>query len=75
MCTCMMPRKYPGNKSFSFKCSIIIVCIFPFAYLNTVEPLNKRHVGTSHFVLCRDVVLSLEAENVLVLWESEYSGP
>ena len=31
--------------------------------------------GTSHFVLnCREVVLSLEVENVLVLWESEQLG-
>ena len=41
----------------------------------TVEPLNKGHFGTSHFVLCRDVVLSLEVDNVLVLWESEHLGP
>ena len=41
----------------------------------TVEPLNKEHVGTSYFVLCREVVLSLEIENVLVLWESEHLGP
>ena len=42
---------------------------------NTVEPPNKGHFGTSHFVLCRDVVLSLEVDNVLVLWESERLGP
>ena len=41
----------------------------------TVEPLNKGHIGTSHFALCREVVLSLEVENVLVLWESKYLGP
>ena len=41
----------------------------------TVEPPNKGHAGTSHFVLCREVVLSLEVENVLVLWESEHLGP
>ena len=35
--------------------------------LYTVEPPNKGHVGTSYFVLCREVVLSLEVENVLVL--------
>ena len=29
---------------------------------NTVESQNKGHVGTSHFVLCREVVLSLEVE-------------
>ena len=43
--------------------------------LSTVEPQNKGHVGTSYFVLCREVVLSLEVENVLVLWESEHFGP
>ena len=32
----------------------------------TVEPPNKGHVGTSHFVLCREVVLSLKVDNVLV---------
>ena len=42
---------------------------------NTVEPPNKGHVGTSHFVLYREVVLSLEVENVLVLWESKHLGP
>ena len=44
---------------------------------STVEPLNKGQVGTSHFVLCREVVLSLEVENVhvLVQWESEHLGP
>ena len=26
----------------------------------TVEPLNNGHVGTRHFVLCREVVLSSE---------------
>ena len=40
----------------------------------TVEPLNKGHIGTSHCVLCREVVLSLEVENELVLWESEYKS-
>ena len=42
---------------------------------NTVKPPNKGHVGTSHFVHCRETVLSLEVENVLVLWESEHLGP
>ena len=41
----------------------------------TVEPLNKGHVETCLFVLCREVVLSLEVGNVLVLWESENLGP
>ena len=40
-----------------------------------MEPPNKGHVGTNHFVLCREVVLSLEVENVVVLWESEHLGP
>ena len=41
----------------------------------TQSTVNKGHVGTSHFVLCREVVLSLEVENVLVLLESEHLGP
>ena len=34
-------------------------------HCTTVEPLNKGHVGTSHFVLCteREVVFSLEVEH------------
>ena len=44
-------------------------------YYHSLEPSNKGHIGTSHFVLCREVVLSLEVENVLVLWESEHLGP
>ena len=45
------------------------------SHKHTVKPPNEGHVGTSHFVLCREVVLSLEVENVLVhvLWESEGS--
>ena len=41
----------------------------------TVEPPNKRHIGTSYFVLCKEVVFSSEVQNVLVLWESEHLGP
>ena len=37
-------------------------------YLTTV-------LQSSHFVLCREIVLSLEVENVLVLWESEHLEP
>ena len=44
-------------------------------YTCTTEPSNKEHVWASNFVLCREVVLSLEVENVLVLWESEHLGP
>jgi hypothetical protein len=33
--------------------------------LYTVEPLNNGHVGTRHFVLYREVVLSSEVTNVL----------
>ena len=32
----------------------------------TVEPLNKGHVGVSHFVLCIEVVHSSEVQNVFV---------
>ena len=32
----------------------------------TVEPPNNGHVGTRHFVLYREVVLSSEVKNVLV---------
>ncbi len=31
----------------------------PLLYKNTVEPLNKGHIGTSHFVHYREVVLFL----------------
>ena len=34
---------------------------------NSTVELNKGHVETSHFVLCREVVLYSEAKNVLVL--------
>ena len=51
-------------------CSWVLLC-----FNITVEPPNAGHVGTSYFVLCREVVLSLEIENVLVLWESEHLGP
>ena len=37
--------------------------------IDTVEPPNKGHFGTSHFVLCREVVLFSEVKNVLVQWE------
>ena len=40
-----------------------------------MEPPNKGHVGTSHFVHCREVVFPLEVENVLVVWESEHLEP
>ena len=33
---------------------------------HTVEPLNNGHVGTRHFVLYKEVVLSSEVTNVLV---------
>ena len=32
-----------------------------------VEPLNNGYVGTRHFVVYREVVLSSEVKNVLVL--------
>ena len=66
------------------KCSLIIKegsiaqeCTFKSTQITTtLEPPNKGHVGTSHFVICREVVLSLEVENVLVvLWESAHLGP
>ena len=41
----------------------------------TVELLKKGQDGTSHFVLCGEVVLSLEVKNVLVQWKSEHLGP
>ena len=36
------------------------------ARASTVEPSNNGLVGTRHFVLYREVVLSLEVKNVLV---------
>ncbi len=38
---------------------------------NSVEPLNKGHVGASHFVICREVVHSSGVQNVLKIWENE----
>ena len=35
-------------------------------FVYTVEPPNNGHVGTRHFVLYREVVLSSEVKNVLV---------
>ncbi len=43
--------------------------------VSTVEPPNKRHIGTSHFVLYREVVLSLEVKNALAQQESGHLGP
>ena len=34
---------------------------------HAVEPLNRRHFGTSYFVLCRKVVLTLEVANGLAI--------
>ena len=39
------------------------------AFVSTVEPPNKGHFGTSHFVLCREAVFFSEVKNVLVQWE------
>ncbi len=44
-------------------------------YYYTLEPLNKGHVGASHFVLCRELVRSSEIKNVLTIWENENLGP
>ena len=35
-------------------------------HIYTVEPPNNGHIGTRHFVLYREVVLSSEVKNVLV---------
>ena len=40
----------------------------------TVEPLNKGHFGTSHFVLCKEAVLCSEVKNVLLQWEGCTEG-
>ncbi len=37
---------------------------------NTVEPPNIGYLGISHFVLCWEVVLFSEVNNVLLLWKS-----
>ena len=34
-----------------------IACIYTLLLLLTMEPLNKDTFGTSHFVLCREVIL------------------
>ena len=31
----------------------------------TVEPINNGHVGTRRFVVCREVVLASEVQNVV----------
>ncbi len=40
-----------------------------------MEPLNKGHVGISHFVFCREVVRSSEIQNVVTIWENEHLRP
>ncbi len=39
--------------------------------LQNMEPLNKGHIGTSHFTDYREVVLSLELEVLLLLFVLE----
>ena len=41
-----------------------LVMIYPtiLYYYSTVEPLYKGHIGTSHFVHCREVVHSSEVK-------------
>ncbi len=56
---------------YSCTCS----CIHTLLYCVTVEPLNKGHVGASHFVLCREVVCSSEVHNVFTTWGNEHLGP
>ena len=34
----------------------------------TVEPLNNGHIGTRHFVLYREVVLSLEIKMYIIIF-------
>ncbi len=47
------PPKYsPANKKYNY---------------NIVDPLKKGHVGTNHFVLCREFVHSSEVQNVLTI--------
>lgn len=39
------------------------VCDFStFCFVDTVESPNEGHIGTSHFVPCREVVLSLKVK-------------
>ena len=39
---------------------------FSFSPCQTVAPLNNGHIGTSHFFLYREVVLSSEVKSILV---------
>ena len=39
-----------------------------------VEPPNKGHFRTSHFVLCREAVLSSVVKKVLALWKDGHLG-
>ena len=41
-----------------------------FSSLTTVEPLNKGHIDTSHFVHCRVIVHSSEMKRVSIIAKS-----
>ena len=45
------------------------VAVWQVLGTGTVEPSNKGHFRASHVVLCREVILFLEVQNVLALWE------
>ena len=49
-----------------FRKKVTIANMLAWTKVHTVEPLNNGHVGTSHFVLYREGLLSLEVNNVLV---------
>ncbi len=44
-------------------------------YVYTVEPSYKGHLGIRHLVLYKEVVLSLEVQNVLSRYEVIHLGP
>ena len=49
-------------------------CVHSKSAHTTMEPLNKGHIGASHFVLCREVVCSSEVHNVLTIWGNKHLG-
>ncbi len=60
-CQLMSSLRHPPSKGIVL-CSTELYIPQPHT---TVEPPNKGHIGTSHFVLYREVVLSLEVKNSL----------
>ena len=67
----IIPLEYNFVLTNVYTCSTMQVAQHHY----TLEPPNKEHLRTSYFFLYREVFLSLEVENVLVLWENAHLGP